>query len=174
MSAGPAEPITEPAATTAPPAANPAPAQETDWKAEARKWEQRAKENKAAADQLAKIEEANKTEAQKHAERAEKAEQRALAAERKAFAAEKGIPVSLITGNTTEEWEAAAAEALAWRGEPAKVPAAPSAAGQGNVGKPVSTGSAADELASRIAEATKAGNHVLAIALKRQLSALTK
>jgi hypothetical protein len=42
---------------------------ETDWKAEARKWEQRAKENKTAADRLAEIEEANKTEEQKRADR---------------------------------------------------------------------------------------------------------
>lgn len=146
MSTTPAEPVTEPAATPpAPPAVETPPAQETDWKAEARKWEQRAKENKAAADQLAKIEEANKTEAQKLADRAEKAEQRAIAAERKAFAAEKGVPVSLITGSTEAEWEAAAAEALAWRGEQQqKIPPAPPATGQGNVGTPV--GAAAPQL----------------------------
>jgi hypothetical protein len=41
---------------------------ETDWRAEAKKWESRAKENKSAADKLAAIEEANKTEAQKQAD----------------------------------------------------------------------------------------------------------
>lgn len=52
-------------------------AQEIDWKAEARKWEKRAKENKAhaeanqkAADQLAELEEAKKTELEKANERA--------------------------------------------------------------------------------------------------------
>src|SRR6188768_4008774 len=52
-----------PAATPEPPAV---PAQETtDWKSEARKWEDRAKENKSAAEELASIKEAQKTEQQK-------------------------------------------------------------------------------------------------------------
>jgi predicted ATP-dependent protease len=57
-------------------------APEIDWKAKAREWEKRAKENKSAADRLAELEEANKTEAQKTAERlaaAEKAAADALA-----------------------------------------------------------------------------------------------
>lgn len=53
------------------------PVDETDWKAEARKWEQRAKENKTAADRLAELEEANKSEL-------EKATEKALAAEKAA------------------------------------------------------------------------------------------
>ena len=54
------------------PPANPTPevpAQDsTDWKAEARKWESLAKKNKDAAERLAQIEEASKTEAQKQSE----------------------------------------------------------------------------------------------------------
>lgn len=50
-----------------------------------RKWEQRAKENKTAADQLAAIEEANKTEAQKAADRLAAAEKAAADATREAL-----------------------------------------------------------------------------------------
>ncbi len=57
------------------------PAQATDWESkfkdalkESRKWEDRSKENKEAADRLAALEEAGKTEAQKAASRAEQAE----------------------------------------------------------------------------------------------------
>ena len=57
--------------------------EEIDWKAKARDWEKRAKENKSAADKLAELEEANKSEAQKAAERTAKAEQRAAEAEAK-------------------------------------------------------------------------------------------
>jgi len=46
----------------------------TDWKAEARKWESRAKANSAAAEKLAKLEEANKTELEKATEKASAAE----------------------------------------------------------------------------------------------------
>lgn len=56
---------------------------ETDWKAEARKWEDRAKANKEAADRLASIEEASKSEAQKAADRAAAAEKKAVEAEAK-------------------------------------------------------------------------------------------
>ena len=47
---------------------------QTDWKAEARKWEQRAKENKAAADELEALKQAQMTEQEKMLARAEKAE----------------------------------------------------------------------------------------------------
>lgn len=135
--AAPVAPVpTAPAAQPTPPA-DPAPAKETDWVAEARKWEARAKENSDAAKKLAAIEEANKSELEKANDRAAKAEQKAIESDRKAFAAEKGIPVSLVTGSTPEQWEAAAAEALAWRGEVPKPPVAPSATGQGKVGEPV-------------------------------------
>lgn len=58
---------------------------ETDWKAEAKKWESRAKENKSAADKLAEIEEANKTEAQKAADRLAAAEKDAASARSEAL-----------------------------------------------------------------------------------------
>lgn len=58
---------------------------EIDWKAKAREWERRAKENKSAADRLAEIEEANKTEAQKAAERLAAAEKAAADATREAL-----------------------------------------------------------------------------------------
>jgi len=73
-----------PAAPAEAPAQEPA-KQETDWKAEARKWEQRAKEYKPAADKLAEIEEATKTEAQKAAERLAAAEAKAAEAEARAL-----------------------------------------------------------------------------------------
>lgn len=49
-----------------------------DWKAKARDWEKRAKDNKGAADRLAELEEANKTEAQKSADRLAAAEKAAV------------------------------------------------------------------------------------------------
>jgi len=56
---------------------------EIDWKSKAREWEKRAKDNKSAADRLAEIEEANKTEAQKAADKTAAAERRAAEAEAK-------------------------------------------------------------------------------------------
>lgn len=90
------------------------PKPETDWKAEARKWEARAKENKGAAEKLAQIEEANKTELEKAKERAEKAEAEAhrLKAETERHqiiekvAADTGISASVLArmvGETEEE-----------------------------------------------------------------------
>lgn len=67
----PTEPT--PPAQETPPQTPPA-APEPDWKAEARKWEQRAKENKTAADKLAELEAANKSEIEKANDRATKAE----------------------------------------------------------------------------------------------------
>lgn len=92
----------------------------TDWKAEARKWEQRAKDNVSAADELAKLKDAEKTEVQKAQERAAQLEKE-LGSERTArlrteVAAAKGVPASSVTGSTREEMEAAADELLAWRG----------------------------------------------------------
>lgn len=55
----------------------------TDWKAEARKWEQRAKENRSAADELATIRDAQKSESEKAAERLAAAERAAQEAEAK-------------------------------------------------------------------------------------------
>jgi hypothetical protein len=141
---------------------------------EAAKYRTEAKANAEAAAKLAAIEEANKTESQKLADRLAAAEAKVIEAERKTFAATKGVPASLIQGKTEAEWEASAAEALAWRGEVSpKLPAAPPAAGtQGNVGKPIGSGSEAEQLTQGIDAATKAGRHAEAISLKRQLSAL--
>ncbi len=61
------------------------PKPETDWKAEAKKWESRAKENKTAAERLAAIEEANKTEAQKAADQLATAQKEAADARRDAL-----------------------------------------------------------------------------------------
>ena len=107
------------AAQAAAPATQAAPAEEpTDWKAEARKWESRAKENKTAADKLAEIEEASKTETQKAIERAEKAEKAlakrenddALTAARAEVSKATGVPAAALRGTTKEELEAHAAE----------------------------------------------------------------
>lgn len=106
------------AAQATAPAAQTAPAEEpTDWKAEARKWESRAKENNKAADRLAEIEEASKTETQKAIERAEKAEKllaerekaEALTAARAEVAEATGVPAAALRGTTKEELEAHAA-----------------------------------------------------------------
>jgi hypothetical protein len=60
-------------------------ATEIDWKAKAREWEKRAKDNKSAADELAQIREANKSEAEKTAERLAAAEKDAADARREAM-----------------------------------------------------------------------------------------
>lgn len=78
-------PAPEPTAPAQEPTTEPAPKPETDWKAEAKKWEARAKENKNAAEQLAAIEEANKTEAQKTADKLAVAEKAAADAQREAL-----------------------------------------------------------------------------------------
>lgn len=135
-------PQVQPDDTSAPPeqptATDPDPLAEVEkWKALARKHEQRAKENADARRRLDEIEEASKSEAQKLADKLSAAEQRAIQAERKAFASEKGVPVSLITGDTPEQWEAAAEQALAWRGDVKPPPAVPRADGQGAVGAPI-------------------------------------
>ena len=136
---------TEPAAVPTPP--------EVDWKAKARDWEKRAKENKAAADKLAELEESQKSEAQKLADRLAAAEQRATQAEAKAersrIAAEKGVPAELLVGDTAEALESFADALVAFRGEAPKRPAAPPAAGQGNVGSTVGAAQLTDaDLAS--------------------------
>jgi len=58
---------------------------DVDWKAKSREWESRAKANKGAADKLAAIEEANKTEVQKSADRLAAAEKDAVDARREAL-----------------------------------------------------------------------------------------
>lgn len=108
---------------------------------ESAKYRTAAKANEDAAKRLAEIEEANKTEAQKLADRLAAAEAKALAAEVKALRSEiaqaKGVPAGLLTGSTEDELNAAADALLAFKGTAAKLPAAPPASGQGNVGQPV-------------------------------------
>jgi len=105
---------TEAALAAEPDLAAGAPAQETDWKAEARKWEERAKANKTAAERLAEIEEASKTEAQKAAERLAAAEAKVaefeardqLAAWKAEVAEATGVPAVALAGSTKEALEA--------------------------------------------------------------------
>lgn len=90
------------------------------WKAMARKHEQQAKENAAAAQKLAAIEEASKTEAQKAADKMADYERRTVDAEQRALryevGVEKGVPTKLLrylTGMTKDEIEANADQLLA-------------------------------------------------------------
>lgn len=90
------------------------------WKAMSRRHEQQAKENAAAAQKLAAIEEASKTEAQKAADKMAEYERRTADAETKALryevGVEKGIPAKLLrylTGATKEEIEANADQLIA-------------------------------------------------------------
>lgn len=125
-------------------------------------------EIKAKASKFDEAEEAAKSELQKERERAERAESEAMAAKREAFAATKGMPVELITGSTQEEWDAAAAKALEWKGaqaDPTPPPPVPTAHAAGNNGVPA--GSPGD-IDAQIAEAEKAHNFSLAIALKQR------
>lgn len=123
--------------------------QEIDWKAESRKWESRAKENLAsakanegAAQRLAEIEEAQKTEAQKAQDALAKAQQE-LAVERAArlraeVAADKGVPAELLSGSTREELDAAADALLTFKGmapEPSPFPKADPSQGPKGAGK---------------------------------------
>ena len=103
-----------------------------DWKAEARKWESRAKDNKSAADRLAAIEEANKSEAQRAAERlatAEKAAADAMAeALRFKIAAKFSVSdedAELFLTGTDEETLTRQADRLARRAEEAGRPRSP-------------------------------------------------
>lgn len=119
-------------ATTATTTTETEPAQEPDWKAEARKWEERAKANKTAAERLAEIEEANKTEAQKAAERLTALEREnetlKTSSLRAEVAAAKGVPLALLSGSSREELEAQAEALIAYRGE--KKPAVDPALGR--------------------------------------------
>jgi membrane protein involved in colicin uptake len=86
----------------------------TDWKAEARKWEARAKENAKAAERLAELEEASKTDAEKQAEalaeaQAKIAEYEAreqIAAWKREVAEETGVPAEALAGTSLEEIKA--------------------------------------------------------------------
>jgi hypothetical protein len=118
-------PTIEPA-PEAPAAEADPPVPETDWKAEAeklkseaRKWETRSKDNAKAAQRLAEIEEASKTDLEKFQSRAEAAEKRLaeiesreqVASWKSEIAAGTGVPADALRGSTREELEAHA-EAL--------------------------------------------------------------
>lgn len=88
---------------------------------EAAKYRTEAKANAKAAEELAKIQDANKSEADKQAERLAQAEERAKALEVKAaraeVASEKGIPAQILAGpedGTTEALEAFAELVIAY------------------------------------------------------------
>lgn len=105
---------------------------EIDWKAKAREWEKRAKDNKAAADRLAEIEEANKTEAQKQADRLASLEREAHQAKAEALrfkiASKFQIgeeDAELFLTGTDEETLTKQAERLAQRADEAGRPRAP-------------------------------------------------
>ena len=106
-------------------------------------------ELKKAADRLAQIEEANKTEAEKAAARAEAAEKRAAELETKALRAEvanaKGVPAALLTGSTQDELEAAADALIAFRGE--QKSAGPSSTSLSRVNSNAVKGSTGDQFA---------------------------
>lgn len=92
------------------------------WKAMARKNEDRAKQNAAAAAELAKQQEAAKSESERIA-----ALEKALEAERNAraqadlekriteFAGTVGVPVSALEGKDESKWEQIANDLLGWR-----------------------------------------------------------
>lgn len=89
------------------------------WKALARKHETSAKKNAGAADRLAELEDADKSEIQRERDKAAAADARAKAAELRAdrleVAAAKGLSPSLaarLVGETREELEADADELL--------------------------------------------------------------
>lgn len=132
---------------------------------EAAKYRTEAKANAEAAKRLTEIEEAQKTEAQKLADRLAEAERKAQAAELKALRSDvaqaKGVPAGLLTGSTEEELNASADMLLAFRGEAPKAPAAPPAAGQGNVGQPVG----ATDIDTQIKAANEAGDWRRALSL---------
>lgn len=105
-------------------------------------------ELKSKADKLSKIEEANKSEAEKAQARAEAAEKRAAELEVKALRAEvanaKGVPASLLSGSTQEELEAAADALIEFRGEQKQ---APVSGALGRVNKTTVKGSTGDAFA---------------------------
>lgn len=130
MSSTPAEPANTPTGPTNQPQA---PAQEPSkdwkneadkareagddlatWKAEARKWEAQAKANSAAAERLAELEEASKTEEQKRADQLAQLQAKVteyetrdqIAAWKTEVATATGVPAAALAGATKEEIEA--------------------------------------------------------------------
>lgn len=130
------------------------------------------KQLKALQARIQEFEDRDKSEAERLLARAEKAEKDAAnlaaAIAKRDIAAKFGITdaddISLFLTGTDEETLTKQAERLAARSTQAPPPAAPSAAGQGNVGKPIGAG----DLDQQIADAQKAGNVALSIYLKNQ------
>lgn len=97
---------------------------ETDWKAEARKWESRAKANHDAARQLAELQDAQRTDAEKLADaqatikRFEAAEQRRSWADE--VSSDTGVPANLLTGDTLEAMRSSAEALTTWATETRK------------------------------------------------------
>lgn len=89
--------------------------QETDWKAQARKWESRAKANSEAADKLAAIEDANRSESERFAAQLAQAQQTAATsateAARLRVALTKGLPPELATRLQGDDEEQMSADA---------------------------------------------------------------
>lgn len=180
-----------PAGTAAPAAVPETPKPEIDWKAEARKHEQRAKENKAAADELAALKAAQQTEAERTADKLAAAEQRAadltartVQAEVRALAAgtfqdpsDAHLYLDLskyadAAGEIDAEGiKADLAEVLTRKPHLAKAAGSPQMQIDPAQGARPNGTSSFDQ---RIAEATKAGDHRLAIALKQQRAASLK
>lgn len=95
-------------------------------RAEARKWEAQAKANKTAADELKKLQDANKTEGQRLAEERDAHKGRADTAEAELMRLRVGLRKGLteaqarrLVGTTDEELEADADELVASFGAPA-------------------------------------------------------
>lgn len=141
------------------------------WRSKAREQEKRAKANAEAAQKYAELEEAKKSEEQKAAERIAAAEKRAQELELKATRGEisgsTGVPVEILAGPedaTAEAIQAYADKLVEWRGKTAAPERPPFGVHVPNEGKTPPNVS----LDEQIAAAQKAGNHALAIHLKRQ------
>lgn len=159
---------------------------EKDWQAEAEKWktfarkhEDAAKANADKAKRFDEFEESQKTELQKAADAAAqaKAEADATRAElaRMQAAVKHGLSEDdldlLGTHGTPEEIEARA-EKLAARLKVAEANKPKPDFGAGARGADIHSGDPVDVIDGQIAEATKAGNFQLIIALKQQRAAL--
>lgn len=162
-------------ATDSPPstesASDGAPAQEsTDWKAQARKWEERAKANKDAAERLAELEEAQKTEEQKTAERLaaleaeneqyKQAEQ--ISKWKQEVSSETEVPAELLAGSTLEEIQEHAQRLKSHITQPSNTPAPAIVSTVGNQPAPA----ASVPLKDQIATAEEAGDKALVARLK--------
>ncbi len=138
-------------------------------RAENAKYRKAAKDNADAAERLAAIEEANKTEAQKQAEQLDRLQQEnsqlKLESLRAQVAAAKNIPdPALLVGTTLEELEAHADKLLAFKGQ-----TPPPDFGAGNRGDAPDT---AESLQAQIAKAVSDGDVATSVRLKRQLQTL--